>query len=79
MPDCLALSPENIADIPWLPATCAYRLIFEGKELEWWHPLISRDAETVKKAGISPHGKIISEECIHDEQLSEHIIDWIKF
>lgn len=77
MSDCRKLSPEMVRKIPWLPATCAYRLITEGKELEWWHPLVSGDPETVRLAGISPHGRIVSEKNVHPDHLADHVIDWI--
>ncbi len=59
-PDCLALTPDNIRQIKWLPATCAYRRLAEGKELEWWHPLKSGDPATVHKARISVRDKAVS-------------------
>lgn len=33
-----------------LPETCAYRLLFEGKELPAYHPLVSGDSRSVHKA-----------------------------
>ena len=39
--DCVRLTPENVRTITWLPSTCAYRLVAEGKDLFWWHPLVS--------------------------------------
>ncbi len=75
--DCLRLTPETVRNVAWLPSTCAYRLITEGKNLEWWHPLISGDAATVRKAGISVHGRIVSEENVHPEELDDHVIDWV--
>lgn len=50
--DCLKLNRGNVEEFSWLPETCAYRLIFEGKELPHWHPLISGRNETVAEAGI---------------------------
>lgn len=61
VPDCLQLSPDNITLYKWLPKTCAYRLLAEGKPLYNWHPLISGRSETVHEAGISVKGKCISE------------------
>jgi uncharacterized protein len=58
-PDCLKLDPHNIKDFTWLPQTCAYRRIYEGKSLEWWHHLISENTETVHEAGISVRGKVL--------------------
>ncbi|MFC1494409.1 YcgN family cysteine cluster protein [Thermodesulfobacteriota bacterium] len=58
-PDCLRIYPQNIMDFTWLPETCAYRRIYEGKGLEWWHHLISGDPETVHEAEISVRGKAL--------------------
>ena len=49
--DCVKLTPRNIRRIVWLPPSCGYRLVADGKELYWWHPLISGDPETVHQAG----------------------------
>ncbi|HAU06494.1 MAG TPA: YcgN family cysteine cluster protein [Gammaproteobacteria bacterium] len=53
IPDCIQLTADNTAVFSWLPESCAYRLLAEGKPLFDWHPLISGDANSVKKAGIS--------------------------
>ena len=76
--DCLQLTPENIEDIKWLPLTCAYRLVLEGKDLTFWHPLISGDPNTVHKAGISMQGKVLSEDNIDPDDFSHHLVDWVK-
>jgi uncharacterized cysteine cluster protein YcgN (CxxCxxCC family) len=47
VPDCVRLTPTRVKKIDWLPKSCAYRLIDEGKDLYWWHPLVSGDPETV--------------------------------
>ena len=39
--DCVRLTPRNINRIVWLPPTCAYRLLADGRDLYWWHPLVS--------------------------------------
>lgn len=62
-PECLKLDPQNITDFDWLPETCAYRRIYEGKGLEWWHHLISGDPETVHEAGISVRGRVLPYGC----------------
>ena len=56
-PDCLKITPENIPDFTWLPKSCAYRRISEGLDLEWWHPLVSGDPESVHRAGIPVRGR----------------------
>lgn len=78
VPDCIQLSPHNVAEIAWMPSSCAYRLLHEGKDLYWWHPLVSGDPETVHLAQMSVRGKVISEDEIGTEQedLERHIVDW---
>ena len=62
VPDCVGLTPETVRQLAWLPATCAYRLLAEGEDLPWWHPLLSGDAETVVAAGVSVRGKVHARE-----------------
>ncbi|MGB8817820.1 MAG: YcgN family cysteine cluster protein [Rhizobiaceae bacterium] len=58
VPDCVILTPENVRTIAWLPQTCGYRLVSEGKDLFDWHPLKSGDRESVHTAGISIRGRV---------------------
>ena len=60
--DCVSLTPDKIDEITWLPATCGYRLVNEGRDLYWWHPLVSGDPDTVHQAGISVRGRVIAED-----------------
>ncbi len=76
MPDCIGLTPDNIATIPWLPATCAYRLLHEGKDLPPWHPLRSGDARTVAEAGIAVLDEVISEAAVNLDDLPAYIRQW---
>jgi len=62
IPDCIQLTREVIETVPWLPKTCAYRLVAEGKNLPWWHHLVCGNPETVHEAGISVQGKIRARE-----------------
>jgi uncharacterized protein len=61
VPDCVTLTPDSAANLPWMPSTCAYRLIANGEDLAWWHPLVSGSEETVHVAGISVRRLAISE------------------
>ncbi len=61
-----------------LPDTCAYRLLAKGKPLPVWHPLVTGDRGSVQAAGISVHGKVVSEEYIHADQLPEHVVTWVR-
>ena len=46
MPDCISITPEKVRTLGWLPPTCAYRRVEEGRDLLWWHPLISGSASS---------------------------------
>lgn len=74
VPDCVRLTPARLAKIDWLPPTCGYRLLAEGQELMWWHPLVSGRAETVHEAGVSVRGLAISER--QAGALEDHIVEW---
>ncbi|TCL76152.1 YcgN family cysteine cluster protein [Rhizobium sp. BK251] len=76
VPDCVQLTPETVPEIEWLPPTCAYRLVGEGRDLYWWHPLVSGDRETVHAAGISARGRTVSEEGIDLDDFEEYVVDW---
>ena len=73
VPDCVSLTPETVASLGWLPPTCAYRLLDEGKPLAWWHPLVSGRRKTVEEAGISVKGEAYSEEGIAVDDLIDHL------
>ena len=74
VPGCLQLTVAKLAGIDWLPDTCAYRRVAAGKDLEWWHPLVSGDPETVHLAGVSVRGSVVSEAAIDD--LRALLADW---
>lgn len=76
VPECVELTPENLAELSWMPPTCAYRLLSEGKPLPRWHPLISGDPNTVHAAGISVRERCISEEFVHPDDLQLRILAW---
>lgn len=74
VPDCLELTPGNISRLHWLPRTCAYRLVAAGKELPFWHPLVSGTPETVHTAGISIRHRAISEQYVHPDDVENFIM-----
>jgi len=72
---CISLTPSLSKDLKWLPDTCAYKLLANGKDLNWWHPLISGRQETVVLAGISVSGITINENEINLDDLENHVVD----
>ena len=78
VPDCIDFNAEVIAELAWLPDTCAYRLLAEGKPLAWWHPLISGNSATVHEAGVSVRGNVVSETHVHPDELTSMIVHVIE-
>lgn len=78
MPDCIQLRVRDIPEFSWLPRTCGYRCLAEGRPLPEWHPLISGDKESVHKAGMSVRGNVVSEELVHPDDMEEHIVTWVE-
>lgn len=75
--DCVELTPENARTFDWLPETCAYRRVAEGRELEDWHPLISGTRETVAQAGVSVSDQVISAANVHPDDIATNILKWV--
>jgi uncharacterized cysteine cluster protein YcgN (CxxCxxCC family) len=76
VPECIVMSPSNIEEhLYWMPQTCAYRLVHEGRPLEDWHPLISGTPDSVHKAGVSVKNKTVPEFEIDEDDWEEHIIE----
>lgn len=74
VPDCVVLTAANVGSLGWMPSTCAYRLLAEGKDLYWWHPLVSGDPESVYQAGVSVRYRVVSEDRGDDPE--DRIVSW---
>lgn len=76
VPECIVMTPENIDQHAyWMPRTCAYRLLWQGKPLHDWHPLISGTPESVHAAGVSMKGRTVPEFEIDEDDWEDHIIE----
>jgi hypothetical protein len=76
VPDCIKLTPHNIEALEWMPRSCAYRRIHEGRGLADWHPLVSGDPESVHEAGVSVRGQTISEAALADPDDALDFAAW---
>ncbi len=76
VPECIVLSPKNLDQHAyWMPQTCAYRLIWQGKPLFDWHPLITGDPDSTHRAGVSMRGRTLPEFEVHEDDWEDHIIE----
>ena len=76
VPDCIQLEPGNIEALAWMPKSCAYRRLHEGRDLADWHPLVSGDPESVHRAGISVRGQTVSEAVLRDPEDALDFAAW---
>jgi len=76
VPDCIKLTPGNVEKLQWMPLSCAYRRINEGRSLPSWHPLVTGDPESVHAAGVSIRGQTISEDALDDPDDALEFAAW---
>ncbi|MFZ3070554.1 MAG: YcgN family cysteine cluster protein [Anaerolineaceae bacterium] len=76
VPDCIYLTPKTAREANWLPKTCAYHLLANGKDLPWWHPLHSGNAKSVALSGASICGKVVSENEVDPDDMEDMVVDW---
>lgn len=72
--NCVVMTVDLLDKLPWMPSTCAYRLLYEGKELPQWHPLIAGDDKAIHSAGASVKGRVVDERVAGD--FEDHLAEW---
>ena len=75
VPECVKIDAAAVRTVRWLPPTCAYRLVAEGKPLAWWHPLVSGTPQSVHDAGISVRGTARTEKGVKIDDYWKYIIE----
>ena len=75
VPDCVKLTPQNVEALKWMPDSCAYRLVHEGKALPQWHHLVCGDRARIHKEGHSIFGLTLCEDTVFEEDQLEWIVD----
>jgi len=74
VPDCIQLTPGKADQFTWLPSTCGYRLVSEGKDLPAWHHLVCGDRQQVHEQRISQAGRMLREQDVHEDDWEDHLI-----
>ena len=75
VPTCVTLTPELAGSLAWMPESCAYRRLAEGRDLPLWHPLVSGNPDAVHKAGMSVRGNVVSGRDVDEEDLPDYVVD----
>jgi len=79
VPDCVIITPETIAQAAyWMPTTCAYRRLHEGKNLPAWHPLLTGDPTSTHGAGMSMKDRTVPENEVLVDELEDYIIEGLQ-
>jgi hypothetical protein len=76
VPDCVKLTPASLEDLVWLPKSCAYKLVQEGKDLPDWHHLVCGDRGRIHETGNSVMGRTVSEDMVCEDDQEDWIFDW---
>lgn len=73
---CVIVRPDNLESIlDWMPKTCAYRIVANGQDLPDWHPLISGDPDSVRRAGVSMQGRTVGEYDVEEDDWPDYVLD----
>ena len=78
VPDCVKLTPSNLSQLNWMPETCAYKLVNEGKDIPEWHPLNQEYEDNTLNKKYSVAQKVTSENDINMDKITDYIYDWDK-
>ncbi|ATD00803.1 MAG: YcgN family cysteine cluster protein [Pseudomonadota bacterium] len=79
VPSCVKLTKDNIDNIFFMPPSCSYRRLHEGRGLASWHPLLNNGSKAVMhRMGISVKGRVMKDNQIDMDLFEDYIADWPK-
>jgi uncharacterized cysteine cluster protein YcgN (CxxCxxCC family) len=77
VPDCVRLTQDNLDDIFFMPPSCTYRRLNEGRGMPSWHPLLHKGKKSkMHQAGMSIRGKIVKDDDVSIEDFEDYIVLW---
>lgn len=78
VPECTNITADTVNDFHWLPQSCAYRRLSEGKDLPSWHYLVAGDKHYMHRDGHSVKKLAISAQVVHPDDYEDYIIRWVE-
>lgn len=77
VPDCVKLTKDNLDDIFFMPPSCSYRRLHEGRGLASWHPLLNKGKKSaMHQAGMSVRGKTVYDHDVDLNNFEDYIALW---
>ena len=76
VPECVVLTPQTMGKAAYyMPKSCAYRRLHEGRGLPDWHPLVTGEPGSTQDAGQSVRGLTVSEADVHEDDWEDYLIE----
>jgi uncharacterized cysteine cluster protein YcgN (CxxCxxCC family) len=77
VPDCVRLTQDNLDSVFFMPPSCTYRRLQEGRGIPSWHPLLHKGKKTaMHNAGMSVRGKIVKDDDVSIADFEDYIVSW---
>ncbi|MCV2885103.1 YcgN family cysteine cluster protein [Aestuariibacter sp. AA17] len=77
VPDCVKLTKDNLGDIFYMPSSCSYRRLHEGRGLPSWHPLLNKGKKSkMHQLGMSVRNKVVYDHDVELDAFEDYIALW---
>lgn len=76
VPTCIRLQPDRLDEVFWMPTSCSYRRLAEGRGLADWHHLVTGDAHAIHRTGASIRGRAVPETEVAADDLEDRLVAW---